>query len=260
MLATPAARVRDLECNGNLVGTTGSLQSFGIPTGGRDCTIGGAGDQLPTTTSLTVSPDEGVAPLPVRATVAGTDPDGTVASGGFLWYDGSRDDGTYPLTASHVFYGAGVYTIAAWVIDDLGLPSPKLLQRTIVVHGAAACDPGAPLSVQVVPDSTVYDVHLNNPGCTDVKVASMTVHLAPGFSIVPGETQQQLHFIDDPVVSDGGQTLTWPDIGIVLPQDNAPVMLRLWWQDTPTAPGTYPSRVVLETNAGQVVVDAPIVR
>ena len=207
---------------------------------GRDCTIGGAGDQRPTTTSWTVSPVEGVAPLQVTATVAGSDPDGTITSGGFEWYDGSHDDGTYQTTASHVFYGAGVYTIAAWVIDDIGLPSSVFRQRTIVVHGAEACDPGAPLSVRVVPDSAVYDVFLNNPGCTDVKVASMTVHLAPGFSIRPGETQQQLHFIADPVVTDGGQTLTWPDLGFVMPQANAPVQLRLWWQDTPTAPGTLP--------------------
>ena len=196
-----------MECNGNLVGTTGSLASFGIPTDGRDCTIGGAGDQRPTTTSLTVSPAEGVAPHRGHRHGRGHGPDGTVASGGFGWYDGSHDDGTYGTTASHVFYGAGVYTIAAWVINDRGLPSPVLRQRTIVVHGAEACDPGAPLSVRVVPDSAVYDVFLNNPGCTDVKVASMTVQLAPGFSIRPGETQQQLHFIDDPVVTDGGRTL-----------------------------------------------------
>jgi hypothetical protein len=259
VLATPASRVRDLECNGNLVGTSGGSASFGVATGGRDCTIGGAGDLVPATTSLTVTPSEGAAPLQITATVGGTDPDGSIASGGFMWYDGSHDDGTYATTAQHVFYGAGVYSIAAWVIDDVGLPSRRFLQRTVVVHGAAACDPGAPLSAQVDPQGEVYDVRLNNPGCTDVKVSSLTVHLSPGFSVQPGQTQQQLHFIADPVASDGGRTLTWPGIDILLPQDNAPVALRLWWQERPTTPGTYPSQVVLETGTGQVVVDAPIV-
>ena len=259
VVATPGSRVRDLECNGNLVATSGSVASFGVPTGGRDCTIGGAGDQRPTTTSLTVTPTDGVAPLQVTATVGGTDADGTVASGGFMWYDGSHDDGTYPTTAQHVFFGAGVYTIAAWAIDDVGLPSNVFLQRTVVVHGAAACDPGALLSAQVEPQGEVYDIHVNNPGCTDVKVSSLTVHLSPGFAIEPGETQQQLHFIADPVASDAGRTLTWHGIDILMPQDNAPVTVRLWWQNRPTAPGTYPSQVVLDTSAGRIVVDAPIV-
>jgi hypothetical protein len=259
VLGTPTARVRDLECNGNLLGVSDSDRAFGTPTGGRDCTIGGAGDRVPTTTALTVTPTEGRAPLAVTAKVAGSDPDGSVSSGGFLWYDGSRDDGTYPTTTQHVFYGAGVYTMAAWAVDDLGLPSPRLLQRTVVVHGAAGCDPGAPLSLQLDPQGEVYDIRLNNPGCTDVKVSNLTVHLSPGFSVQPGSTQQQLHVIADPVASDGGGTLTWRGIDILMPQDNAPVALRLWWQTRPTAPGTYPSQVVLDTNAGPLVADAPIV-
>ena len=176
-----------------------------------------------------------------------------------MWYDGSHDDGSYDTTAQHVFFGAGVYTIDAWAIDDAGLPSQVFLQRTVVVHAAAACDPGAPLSVEVAPQAAVYDIRLNNPGCTDVKVPSLTVHLPAGFSIQPGETQQQLHSIADPVASDAGRTLAWPDIDILMPKDNAPVTLRLWWQDRPAAPGTYPSQVVLDTGAGQIVVDAPIV-
>ena len=86
----------------------------------------------------------------------------------------------------------------------------------------------------------------------------MTVHLAPGFSIRPGWTQEQFESLPDPVASDASQTLTWPGIDIQMVQDYVPERVRLWWAGRP-APGTYPSTVVLDTSAGQVVVDTPIV-
>ena len=138
-------RVRDLECNGSLLAITDSFVAFATPTGGRDCSIGGAGDERPTTTSLT-SPRRTTASRPFRsARRHGHRPGRLDLSAGFMWYDGSHEDGTYERRPARVLRRRRVATIAAWVIDDAGLPSQAFLQRTVVVHAAAACDPGAPL-------------------------------------------------------------------------------------------------------------------
>ena len=210
---------------------------------GIACDLGGAGDRQPETTSLIASATEGVEPLTVDVSADGTDPDGSVSSIDWWWGDGSKDSGPGPLSTFHTYY-AGVFELTASAIDNLGLATNSLT-KTIVVHSGQPCEPGALPTVSF--DShfswQVYWITLENPGCSDVTVDSITIDLPPGFSVQPGSTRRTLVFVPDPVASDGGQTLTFPTPQFVLPGAHAPVWLRFYWGSTRRpAPTTRSSR------------------
>jgi PKD repeat protein len=70
---------------------------------------------------LTVTPTTGIAPATVTATTSGsTDADGTIASAGINWGDGTS---TAAASGSHIYTRAGTYTITATVKDDRGATS-----------------------------------------------------------------------------------------------------------------------------------------
>jgi hypothetical protein len=259
-----ASKVLDLDCagDGRVNEVLAGAPYHGVTTmSGIACDLGGAGDRQPTTTSLTATPTEGIAPLIVTVSAGGTDPDGLVSSIDWWWGDGSHDIGPGPLSTYHAYYPAGVFELQASAIDNLGLGATNTLTKTIIVHSGEPCEPGAPPTVSF--DRTfswqVYSITLDNPGCSDVSVNGISIRLPSGFSLQPGSTQRNLVFVPDPVASDGGQTLTYPAqaANVVLPAAHAPIAFRFFWGSTPSA-GTYDSRVTVDTSAGVISTTAPI--
>jgi PKD repeat protein len=109
---------------GKTVETTTTVQVLGI-------------NNTPPACTLTADPVTGAAPLLVRFTGTGADPDGSIVSWTLDFGDGSREwtDTAPPTGRGHVYTSAGVYRASLTARDDYG--ATALVRETITVTAAA---------------------------------------------------------------------------------------------------------------------------
>ncbi len=104
---------------------------------------------LPPVAVISATPSSAYAPAMISVNAAGSsDPDGTIASSVISFGDGTSASG---LTASHKISAAGVYTLTATVIDNLGASSTASTSVTVKAPEVIVSNPadGAFLTSQV---------------------------------------------------------------------------------------------------------------
>jgi PKD repeat protein len=130
---------------------------------------------LPPVAQLSVNPTNGVAPLAVIASTAGSsDPDGTVASSSIDFGDGAVMSG---LAASHTYNSAGNYTVKATVTDNLGSSSTASASLTVLGCAISATDRTITICAPVANSSQTSPVHIVAYATDSKSISMMSVYV-----------------------------------------------------------------------------------
>ena len=122
----------------------------------------------PPTCTLSVSPSSGNAPLAVNANANCQDPDNNIATVTINWGDGSPPSGgTEPnLGATHVYPGAGTFTVTATATDAGGLQGSAT--QTVTVSSAPSGNQPPSCTLSVAPTSGQAPLTVTAAGaCSD---------------------------------------------------------------------------------------------
>ncbi|HVZ58996.1 MAG TPA: PKD domain-containing protein, partial [Patescibacteria group bacterium] len=151
-----------------------------------------AENQLPACTALTVDVATGAAPLTVKFTATGTDPDGTIDKITLNFGDGNVTPitdglGTASVSATigHSYSDGGVFTASAVMTDDQGADSTNSCTQTITVAGPTATPTPTPTAT---PAGTLTPTATATPTPTSGGVVSTDTPTPTLVSPGPGAT------------------------------------------------------------------------
>jgi len=134
--------------------------------------------------SLAVTPTSGTAPVTVSAsTAASTSPNGTITSSKINFGDGTIVSGP---VASHVYAGAGAFTVTATVTDNIGATASAT--ATVIANAAPVAGLNASLSATPTSGYAPVTVSASTAGSTSgAGIASSTINFGDG-TVVAGST------------------------------------------------------------------------
>jgi len=118
----------------------------------------------PPVAKLSVTPSQGVAPVSVSASTAGSSaPAGSIASTSIDFGDGTIVSIAADAAASHVYANPGSYTIRATVIDNLGATSTANASASIAAAPSVTITTGARFAAFALPVHVVVRGYSGNP-------------------------------------------------------------------------------------------------
>jgi PKD repeat protein len=135
------------------------------------------------TVSLNVTPNGGIAPVTVGATVSATTPYGTVSSVTIDFGDGTV---TQAFSASHAYSTAGTYIVTGKVTDSFGTTNSKSTQVTVVPNKPPVASISLSMANGVAPAAvTASSVGSSDP---DGTIVASTISFGDGSPVVSGST------------------------------------------------------------------------
>lgn len=142
------------------------------------------------TVSLNVTPNGGIAPVTVGATVSATTPYGTVSSVIIDFGDGTV---TQAFSASHAYSTAGTYIVTSKVTDSFGTTNSQSTQVTIVPNKP----PVASISVNMANGVAPAVVTASSAGSIDPDgaIVSSAINFGDGTATVSGSTASHTYAV-----------------------------------------------------------------